>query len=46
MEPVGLGNTRISTDYAPNSPRTLPVTTPMKEENQLLATGEPVEFAI
>jgi hypothetical protein len=46
MEPVGLGNTTVvfSPIMPKNLPRTLPGTTPMEKENQLLVTDEPVEF--
>ena len=37
MKPVGLWNTRISTDYAQKSPRTLVSTTDRKRETALAA---------
>lgn len=43
-KPNHPGNTSISTDWAQKSPRTLPLTTPMKKEDGPLGTDELVEF--
>ena len=49
MSPVGLANTRISTGYAQESPRSLHHTSQVRErererEDRQLVTDEPVEF--